>query len=220
MVVYLVPSSAGRFELYAEVVSEPSREPAAGRFTRVMAAAAAGWRHVVQTARDRRRTSRVGRWTDGLVCGLADRLAEQRGLGALRGRHALVVRFPSGLGAAQAELELRRGLARVARRHRWRSALYLALFVVSGALAIVPGPNVLAYYFAVALFGHLQAWRGAMHASTGVRWVLEGDQDLADLARLVDVPRDAREADVAAIAERMKLRGLASFFNRVAAPST
>lgn len=220
MVVYLVPAGAGRFELYAEAVDEPSADAPSSRLGRAVAAAIAGWHRAVEHARTRERKNAIGRSVDAAICRLADRLAEQRGLGSLRGREVIIVRFPSNLPADRVEAETRRGLDRTARHHRWRCVLYLALFVVSGVLAILPGPNLLAYYFAIALFGHLQAWRGATHAATGVRLLCEADAGLADLSGLVDVPRAAREAALEAIAARMNVPRLAAFFDRVAAPSS
>ena len=37
----------------------------------------------------------------------------------------------------------------------------MVLLIVSGVLALVPGPNVLAYYFAFRVVGHWLSMRGA-----------------------------------------------------------
>ena len=59
----------------------------------------------------------------------------------------------------------------VARSHhvRWLIVDTL-LFIVSGVLAILPGPNLVAYYFAFRCVGHLQSWRGARQGMDVVRW--------------------------------------------------
>ena len=107
-----------------------------------------------------------------------------------------------------------------ARSHhlRWL-AVDGALFVVSGVLALVPGPNLIAYYFAFRVVGHLQSWRGARQGMDRITWDFETDASLTELVSLVDVPRDARAPRVEAIAERLNLPHLAAFFDRVAVPS-
>ena len=97
---------------------------------------------------------------------------------------------------------------------RSRFAVYLVLFVASGALAVLPGPNIVAYYFGFLAFGHLQAWRGARHASLTVRWTLLASPDLDALAALCGVASSVRAAEVAAIAERLALDHLPAFFER------
>ena len=95
-----------------------------------------------------------------------------------------------------------------------------ALLIVSGAIAIIPGPNVLAYYLLFRVVGHLLSWQGARRAATHVAWTYQPDENLGELAQLVDMPRDKRAHRVAEIAERLKLARLAAFFDRVAVPST
>jgi hypothetical protein len=53
-----------------------------------------------------------------------------------------------------------------------------------------------------------------------IKWSHEPDAGLAELASLVDRPRAERAMRVAAIAARLKLQRLSSFFDRVAVPST
>jgi hypothetical protein len=53
-----------------------------------------------------------------------------------------------------------------------------------------------------------------------IAWTFEPDQGLAELASLVDVPRETRAPRVAAIAERLNLPRLTAFFDRVAVPSS
>jgi len=91
---------------------------------------------------------------------------------------------------------------------------------VSGILFFVPGPNLVAYYIAFRLVGHLQSWRGARQAAERIAWTFEPDPGLAELASLVDVPRETRAPRVAAIAERLNLPRLTAFFDRVAVPSS
>jgi hypothetical protein len=84
----------------------------------------------------------------------------------------------------------------------------------------IPGPNLVAYYFAFRFVGHLQSWRGARQAMEAIAWTLEPDAGLAELAALADMPREARAPRVAAIAAQLNLQRLSAFFDRVAVPST
>ena len=85
--------------------------------------------------------------------------------------------------------------------------------------ALIPGPNLLAYYLAFRVIGHIQSWRGARHAMERTRWTLESDDHLAELAALVEQPREVRASRVAAIAEQLNLSRLSAFFDRVAVRS-
>jgi hypothetical protein len=91
--------------------------------------------------------------------------------------------------------------------------------VASGPVALVPGPNFIAYYLAFRVIGHVQSWRGARQGMSRVAWTVESDAELAELGLLVDMPREARAPRVAAIADRLNLRRLSAFFDRVAVPS-
>lgn len=224
MTVYLVPAGRDRFELYSEAPEEDAA--AAGQkepfFRRWAHHAGARWRELVEVAR--RGTGgggRFARWRDNLVCHLAESMAEQRTLGALRIPNAATARFPSTTRPAAARAALD-GLLADGRRHhgRWL-VIDLVVATITGPLFFfVPGPNVLAYYFLFRVYGHLQSWRGARRATERIAWTLEPDQGLAELGSLVDVPRAARARHVAAIAARLNLQRLSAFFDRVAVPSS
>ena len=64
-----------------------------------------------------------------------------------------------------------RSLLTAARKHHgtWL-AIDAALFAVSGVFMLVPGPNVLAYYFAFRVVGHYLSWRGARQALERITW--------------------------------------------------
>jgi hypothetical protein len=81
------------------------------------------------------------------------------------------------------------------------------------------GPNLIAYYFAFRVVGHLQSYRGARQGLERIAWSFVPDSGLSELATLVDVPRDSRAQRVEAIAQRLELADLAAFFDRVAVPS-
>jgi hypothetical protein len=112
---------------------------------------------------------------------------------------------------------LERILNHARRHHGWWLTIDFTLFVASGVLVFVPGPNVLAYYLGFRTFGHLQSWRGARQARTRVAWTFEPNDALAELGTLAGVPHAARAARVAAIAAGLDLPHLPAFFERAAA---
>jgi hypothetical protein len=219
---YLVPAGRDRFELYSEAPEEPAPEPAEhdGRVRRWMHQASVKWHALVEQSRRGGAGGRFARWRDALVCRLAETIAEQRTLWALRTETQATMRFPSTIAAARARTTLMETLEEARTHHlRW-SIVDGLLFVSSVVFFFIPGPNLVAYYFAFRLVGHLQSWRGARQAMEQVRWTFEPDDGLAELCALIDLPREARAPRVAAIAERLNLRRLSAFFDRVAVRST
>ncbi len=221
MTVYLVPAGRNRYELYSEAPEEPGVALAEqkGFFRRWAHKAAARWHELVDRARHGSANGRLARWRDTFVCQLAESIAEQRTLWALRLQTAALVRHPSRLQAERAREILNALLAKSRQHHlRWMAGDGL-LFALCGLLFILPGPNLVAYYFAFRLVGHLQSWRGARQAIEKVEWVVESDQNLDDLVSLVDMPRASRASRVEAIAAELNLPRLSAFFDRIAAPS-
>jgi len=222
MVTYLVPAGRSRFELYSEASEEgagAAPDESAGRFSRRLHTVRLRWHELVETARRGGGIGRLARWRDALICRLAETIAEQRTLWALVDSSEATLRYPSTLDGDRAREALHRLLARARRHHGWWLIIDLTIFIGSAVLALVPGPNLVAYYFMFRLLGHLQSWRGARQAMDRTRWSLDPDPTLAELASLVDVPRDARASRVAAIAARLNLARLSDFFDRVAVPS-
>jgi Mitochondrial K+-H+ exchange-related len=217
--VFLVPAGRDRFELYSEPPEEPRVAPAqdAGRIRQWMHAAQLRWHALVDRARRGEADGALGRWRDALVCHLAESIAEQRTLWALRRQAAALLEYPSTIDERRARRVLRRALA-AARLHHGRWLIVdLLLFIASGVLFFVPGPNVVAYYLAFRVVGHFNSWRGARQGIAATAWSLHPDADLGELSSLVDQPREARAPRVEAIAERLNLRRLSAFFDRVAA---
>lgn len=220
MTIYLVPARSGRYELYSEAPdSDDASAPPDGRVRRWLHRASEQWSALVAQARQGRATGWFARLRDRVVGSLAESIAEQRTLWGLRGATEVTVLTPGDLSPANARALLMADLAQARRHHvRWL-VLDTLIFVVSGVLALVPGPNIIAYYFAFRCVGHLQSWRGARQGMEQATWRFESDAALTELQALVDVPRSARAPRVHAIAERLNLRHLAAFFDRVAVPS-
>jgi K+-H+ exchange-related protein len=221
--VYLVPVGSGRFELYSEVPDDaaPHGEPAPtdGFWKRTIHKAQVRWREAVHAARG---TAASDGWfarvRDQAVCRAAETIAEQRTLWSLRHCTAATLVHPSDLTDAPAAERRDRLLTHAQAHHGKWLAIDGALLVVSGALMLLPGPNVLAYYFAFRAVGHYLSWRGAQQALARITWDLHAEPALAELGRLAALPRDARASRVEAIAHGMNLPRLAAFFDRTAVP--
>ena len=219
MTVYLLSLGRDRFEIYSEPPEKPGEPPreGAGRLRRWAHQAYVRWHDLVEAARQRSSTGRIARWRDAAVRRLAETIAEQRTLWALAQHTEATLLFPESVGEPEARRALDRLLSAARRHHGWWMVVDAPLFVASGVAALIPGPNVLAYYLGFRLIGHWLSWRGARHAASGVAWTLEPDSSLAELASLVNVPRSARQSRVDAIAARLNLHRLSAFFERIAA---
>ena len=224
--IYLVPLGSARFELYSEPPDDhdhPSlatAEPAGGFLRRQVHRAQEWWREAVHTARrGEPAASRLGRARDWAVSRIAESVAEQRTLWSLRHASTATLVHPTNLSEA-AVVHRRDAILGHARRHHgmWLIVDGL-LFVASGLLVLLPGPNVFAYYFGFRMIGHYLSWRGARQAIAATRWGTRAEPALDELAALAGEPRDVRASRVAAIAAALKLPRLAAFFDRAAVPA-
>lgn len=218
--MHLVPLGRERYDLYSEPPDSASDGPLpadAGRVRRWLHTAGEQWQSYVDAARTSSATSGFAKWRDAIICRLAQTLDEQRTLKAIRTSARAAVRFPETQAPDAARTAVQRILAASQRYHGQRAVIYLVLFVLSGILFFVPGPNIVAYYLGFQAFGHLQSWRGARHAaSPALAWTFEPSADLAELARLAGLPHDVRVAAVHAVAARLGLEHLPAFFERSA----
>jgi Mitochondrial K+-H+ exchange-related len=229
MDVYLVPIGPDRHELYCEVPDDseeeqPDAEPAPGFFRRMrarfrdMLAEAERERRQVHTAAPEggwfgRLKARCMRW-------VAESIAEQRLLWHLRRQSEACLYYPDDLDEPQATAELRSHLRRDYEKHRFWLTINSILFVASGLLALVPGPNLLAYYFAFRVVGHYLSLGGAKQGLSGVTWRAEKSPPLAELRRAIGLEPAVRERRVHEVAHSLRLEHLASFFERTAIPTS
>ena len=222
MIVYLVPVGKTRFELYAEPPEDlsPAPPPDAGRLQRWTHIIGVRWHELVDAARRGQGSGRMARLRDAAVRRLAETIAEQRTLWGLRGCPCATLLFPATITEEDARAALTRALTAARRHHGWWLVIDVVLLVGSAVLALVPGPNLIAYYFLFRLVGHLQSWRGAIVGLGRVAWTYEQSDSLAELATLVDVPRAVRAPRVAAIAAHLNVPRLSAFFDRAAVPSS
>ena len=230
MDVYLIPVDADRYELYCEhVASEEalSSEAPAGsgrvaaivhRFNRAVARVEQEQQNGVAGPveeplgwRDRMKR-RMLRW-------IAERVAEQRLLWRLRKESEVTLFFPDDVTGEQALSASRAMLKREADRHLKWTIIDGLLFCVSGVVALVPGPNVLAYYVGFRFAGHILARRGAKHALEDVTWQCRPSAQLSVLRQAIRLAAPDRQRHVHAVATALHLHHLARFFERTSVPA-
>lgn len=226
MDVFLVPVGPDRYELYCEVPDEPvdaATEAPRGvfrrmkhRFSEMLAEAERERRHGRTRAGD---AGWIARGKAKLLRWVAESVAEQRLLWTLRRQTAATLFYPDDLTETAAVAVLRKQLGRDFDKHRFWLILDSLAFLASGALMLVPGPNVLAYFFAFRLVGHFFALRGAKQGLSHVTWTDTPNRPLSDLRSMVHLAPDLRAQRVQDVAGALRLEHLASFFQRIAIPS-
>jgi hypothetical protein len=225
MDVFLVPVSAERYELYCEEPDEvaPVSAPSPGIFKRLMQR----FREMLAEAeRERRRGPAESGAQPGLASRIktrafrwmAESIAQQRLLWQLRGRTEARLIYPDDLSEPHAIEILRRTLGRDFERHRFWLVLDSLGLIASGVLMLVPGPNLVAYYFAFRTVGHFLSMRGARQGLAKLQWRPEPSAPLSALRAMVTVAPEARAERVHAVAATLRLEHLASFFQRTASP--
>ena len=222
MDVYLVPVGGERYELYCEVPEEPedlASEPAKGffhrmkhRFTAMLAEAEHERRHghsePEQLGWLGRAKARSMRW-------VAESIAEQRLLWHLRRQEHACLFYPDDIDESGAVATLRRQLGRDFDKHRFWLIIDSIGFIASGALVLVPGPNVLAYYFAFRMVGHYFSLRGARNGLDKVAWTNQRSTPLSDLRRAIALDGEERDRRVHDVADALNLEHLVKFFERM-----
>lgn len=222
--VYLVPVGADRFECYYEAVEEDEAvEPGEGFFTRMrhrfheQLKEAERSRH--QAAIEEPKTF-LGRMHRRSLRWIAERIAEQRLLWHLRPAKAAILHISAELPADRAESMMRDSMKRDADRHRNRLIPHTLALIASGLVALVPGPNVLAYLFTFTVVGHFLAWRGAANALSGVAWTIVPNPAVTELHRAFSLAPEDRHRVILEVAERMHLPRLARFVEQMAVPTS
>jgi hypothetical protein len=227
MDVFLIPVASDRYELYCEV---PDEDPSGAlpdhdrgwvrslvtRFRQALA----------EFERERNSGQPPPPVSSGLFAHLTARfrraiagtVAEQRLLWHMRRQAAARLVHPADLAPGRALALSRARFKADYEKHLLWLMVNGLLFVASGVLAILPGPNVVAYYLAFRVVGHFLAMRGARQAIRTVEWTTEASAPLADLRALLAVAQADRRSRVEAIAGALELEHLVRFFDRVAVP--
>jgi hypothetical protein len=224
MEVYLIPVGPERYELYCEDHGDSeatvAEEQPTGRFAALY--------HKFRTALaqiEQERQSGVARvhegprtWTermkDRAMCWLAEKIAEQRLLWRLRKQAEVQLFHPDDMTGDQAMTKVRTNLQSEANRHLKWTIIDTVLFAASGLVFLVPGPNVLAYYFGFRLVGHYLSRRGAKNGLDNVQWSQCPSGQLTRLRRVIALVPHEREQQVHEVASELRLQHLATFFER------
>ena len=226
-----MPLGPERHELYCEPsdddeTASDSAAPAPGffsrmrrRFTEMMRAA-----EVARARRARGEYDPIDTWWERtrarVLAKVADAVAEQRLLWHLRHLEAANLYHPSDMTGERALVIMRASMVRDRDRHfRWLM-IDAFLLILSGALVVVPGPNVLGYYFAFRVVGHYLSWRGARQSLEAVTWTTATCDPLIELRDALDLAPQQRDARIDELAERLRLPRLALFVNRICWPGS
>ena len=227
MDVYFIPVAPHRYELYCEHDEHADSQPAGeaepqGWFASMYANFKDALARVEKERLSGEKPAVAGprSWTDRMkdrmLCWIAEKVAEQRLLWRLRNESALVLHYPDDISEAEATVHARAELQREADRHMKWIIIDGLLFAASGALALVPGPNVIAYYFGFRLVGHYLSRRGAKHALNEIRWQTCASPQLSRLRRVLMMAPGERDREVHEVASALQLPHLAKFFERIA----
>jgi hypothetical protein len=223
MEVFLVPVGPDRYELYCEVPDEDPSGADPDHDRGVVRSLVQRFRDVLGRVERERHVEEPGqgwfaRAKIRTLRAIAESIAEQRLLWHLRRQSAVVLVHPSDVADATALSLLRTSLQSDFEKHlRWM-IIDAALGSLTLVLVLIPGPNILGYYFVFRLVGHFFSMRGARQGLTRAQWTTRASDPLAELRPLVPVDRDARRPLVEAIAARLELEHLCRFFDRVAVP--
>ena len=237
--VYLVPLGTQRQELYCEVPDAPDevepepseRPPSRFRLVRVVVDFFSRMRArfnemLAEAERERRQPGGrqapagwAGRVKARTMRWVAESIAEQRLLWHLRKETAGCLFYPDDLTEEAAAAALRDSVRKDFEKHRTWMIIDGVLFVASGLLMLIPGPNLIAYYFAFRLVGHYFSLRGARQGLDCVQWRYEATPLLTELRRAILLEPDVRVSRVREVASRLRLEHLAAFFERAAVPS-
>lgn len=227
MDVFVIPLGPERYELYCEQPLPGDAAPTApprGLFDRLKARLVALIRKAEDVHRNGPREPAAGwfaRLNDRALALVAERVAEQRLLWAVRNVSGATIVHPDDLTFAQARTLVERTFQRDLERHeRWLwidGGLFLLTFIaLSPIFILIPGvANLPAIYFGFQTVGHWYSKRGARHGLTAVAWSGAASAPLTDLRAAATLPITAREDCVKDIADQLRLEHLPKFYERV-----
>lgn len=223
--VFLIPVGGGRYQPYcepAESGAEVGDDPPQGLWRRLVVR----FRTTLAEAEaERRRAARgdvrppaetlLGRLRDRVLRYVAEHIAEKRLLWHLRHERVALLHYPDNMTSVQALSLVRAEMRHDTDRHLVWLVINTIMFIGSGALALVPGPNVLAYFLGFFVVAHYLSWRGARHGLTRVEWRPEASRPLAELERALLLTDDERATSIREIAARLRLEDLPLFVERM-----
>jgi hypothetical protein len=220
MDVYLVSIGADRWECYYEAIDADEEVQRGKGF---FAGLRYKFHQQLKEAENARHQAVIeepktifGRVHKRSMAWIAERIAEQRLLWHLRRATTATLHVPSDLPAAEGERIMREIMKRDADRHRNRLIPHTLLLILSAAVALVPGPNVLGYLFTFTVVGHFLAWRGAVNALHGVAWTVQPDPALSELRRAFSLDAAERHRVIKDVAQRLHMPKMARFVEQMA----
>ena len=226
MDVFVIPTGPDRYELYCEMPGDAAGFEVDPEPTGVIGKLRHRFTVMLHAAEERHRagdqapqaTGWLGRMQERIIAWVAERIAEQRLLWNLRRQTAVRASHPSDMSFEQVLTLIRRMLQRDYERHRrWLVVDTLGL-TASAVVTPIPGPNILAYYFAFRVVGHWLSMRGAAQGQHHITWTGRACPPLSDLRGADTLEATVREARVHDVAARLRLQHLSTFFERVAIP--
>lgn len=224
MNVFLVPLDGPRYDLYCEPSSGPdtSVPTGKGRVGRLIDRGAGVFRNVLAEGDAMRHaagraegTAAVsgGRWRRAIARKLADVVAEQRLLWHLRKESDVELHHPDDIRSSEAIIAARALLSRDHDKHRRWCVIDALLTIASTPVALVPGPNVLAYYFIFRAVGHYLSMLGARHGLHEAVWRPSPTPVLTELRAALAFDTDRRCEAVERIGAALGLERLSTFVN-------
>jgi hypothetical protein len=228
--VFLVPVGDSRHELYSESAHDDPIAPADRE-----APESGSWWHrqaarfratLAEAEEERRRRDRgevapaapgfllwIGR---GVLRRIAETVAEQRLLWQLRRQGEARLVHPDRMSRDRALELMRASLSKDLAKHRRWCVIDAILTAILGPLFfVVPGPNIVSWYFFFRAIGHYLALRGATHGLTVTAWQAEPSPHLTAVGEAVRLPRAERGPRLDAAAGALGLEHLTGFVERV-----
>ena len=217
LAVFLIPLGPSRHELYCERQHDgPEEPPSPGYFGALRQRFSVMLRAAEEGQDVAAGSSGVFAWLQArMLPWVAARVAEQRLLWNLRGCDVVLVSYPDDLSFDDVMPIVKQSLHADYVRHRLWLVVDTVLLVLSGILALVPGPNVIAYYFAFRVVGHWLSMRGASHGLARATWTGRALPALTALRAAVARPPQERDRLVEPLARELGLARLSTFLDRM-----
>lgn len=233
MDVYLVPvqpaghAEASRFALYCEPAPEPIEPEVVGgpkpsiatrikrSFNRALAEGEAERRRQEAGEPASEGGSRIAR---ALRQRLAHTVAEHRLLWTLRHQTSARLFHPDTVPGDRALTLAQDEFKRDYGKHQFWCIVDAVIVVASAPIAIIPGPNFLAYYFIFRSVAHYFSWLGARRGRDRAIWTTIASEPLARLDAAMAQPSEARDLVAQQVETALGLERLVPFLRRVARP--
>jgi hypothetical protein len=232
MDVFVIPVAPDRYELYCESAAAVELNGDAApqsllarwgqRITAILKSVEQKY-HCRDVTREPR-----GWWArtqDRAAAWVVERMAEQRLLWNLRGQSIVQAIHPADMSPDDVRTIIHGNLQHESARHRrWMivdGIAFVLTFVLLGPLfLLVPGvANLPAAYFGFRVVGHWFSMAGARQGIRHVTWTSCPCAALTELREAVEMEPVARVQRVHAIAGRLRLQHLSTFFERMVAVS-